>query len=132
MSVLNELSPDTGTRIYTSTDPEYQGWQLVTEEGNPDKNPNNGVVAMESFNGHIYAGTGGAEGIELWRTKGFEPQQDKWIKVIDKKDKWELIVQLVRNIPAQFLNTVISQDFSIFRGFCCLFSFLQDKSINSK
>ena len=84
MSVLNELSQEAGTRIYASRDPEYEGWHLVTEEGDPDKNPNNGVVAMESFNGHIYAGTGGPEGFELWKTISFEPGQDRWIRVIDK------------------------------------------------
>lgn len=84
MSVLNELSEEEGAMVYVSTDPEYRGWELVTGAGDPERNPSSGVVAMESFNGYIYAGTGGPEGFELWRTEEFEPKQDRWIRVIDK------------------------------------------------
>lgn len=84
MSVLDEVTGQDGARVYVSTDPEYEGWELVTKDGDRDKNPTSGVVIMESFNNHIYAATGGPEGFELWRTRGFEPEQDGWKKVIDK------------------------------------------------
>ncbi|OLS02611.1 hypothetical protein [Tissierella creatinophila] len=84
MSVLNELSSDFGTRIYVSEDPEYEGWELVTSQGDRNTNPNDGVVIMESFNNHLYAGTGQDEGFELWRTIGVHPEQNRWVRVIDK------------------------------------------------
>lgn len=84
MSVLDELSEDPKAKIYASTDPEYKGWDLVTADGDLDKNPTSAVVIMESFNNHLYAATGGPEGFELWRTKGNEPRKDEWIRVIDK------------------------------------------------
>ena len=84
MSVLNELSQEFGARIYASKDPEYEGWDLVTGDGDVNKNPTSAVTIMESFNNHLYAATGGPEGFELWRTKGFKPRQDEWVKVIDK------------------------------------------------
>lgn len=84
MSVLDDISGDAGARLYVSTDPEYKGWQLVTGDGDMERNPTSAIVTMVSFNNHLYAATGGPEGFELWRTEGFEPEQDRWIRVIDK------------------------------------------------
>lgn len=84
MSVIDETSVEDGAKIYVSTDPEYEGWNLVTGDGDANSNPTSSVVIMDSFNDHLYAATGGPEGFELWRTKGFKPEQNQWIKVIDK------------------------------------------------
>lgn len=85
MAALDETSDVPSAKIYASTDPERNGWELVTPPGSDSsKNPTQEVVTMASFNGHLYAATGGSEGFELWRTLGNRPEPDKWKLVIDK------------------------------------------------
>jgi hypothetical protein len=85
MAALDESSGVPSPKIYVSTDPERNGWELVTPPGgDKNKNPTEEVVTMISFNRHLYAATGGNEGFELWRTLGDKPEVDKWKLVIDK------------------------------------------------
>lgn len=72
------------TRLYASTDPEREGWQLVDLAGDPDKNPRGAITTLISFNDHLYMATSRVGGFELWRTEGFLPAKDNWKLVIDK------------------------------------------------
>lgn len=73
-----------GTQLYSSYDPERDGWELVDVSGDPDKNPRGNVDLLLSYNDHLYVGTGRPTGFELWRTLEAEPQKDKWKLVVDK------------------------------------------------
>ncbi|HEX2954836.1 MAG TPA: hypothetical protein VHR47_12755 [Bacillota bacterium] len=71
-------------RLYVSSDPEGEGWQLVDLTGDPAKNPHSNIDVLLSFNGHLYAGAALPTGFELWRTRGRLPQKDDWILVVDQ------------------------------------------------
>ncbi len=73
-----------GIQLYSSFDPERDGWELVDVNGDPDKNPRGNVDLLLSYNNHLYVGTGLPTGFELWRTLGPEPQKDRWKLVVDK------------------------------------------------
>ena len=71
-------------QLYSSFDPEENGWDLVDVYGDPDKNPRGNVDLLLSYNDHLYVGTGRHTGFELWRTLGEEPQKDQWKLVVDQ------------------------------------------------
>ncbi|MGI6091607.1 MAG: hypothetical protein ACOYD5_01235 [Negativicutes bacterium] len=70
--------------LFSSTDPENNGWTQIDLNGDPDKNPRGNVDVLLSFNGHLYVGTALPTGFELWRTNGATPQKDDWVLVVDK------------------------------------------------
>jgi len=78
------LTGQGGIQLYSSLDPEKDGWELVDVSGDPDKNPGGNVDLLLSYNGHLYVGTGLYTGFELWRTLGEEPEKDNWKLVVDK------------------------------------------------
>lgn len=85
MSAIDESGTYRDPLIYSSTDPERNGWELVTPPGgDPSKNPSGGVMCLISFNGHLYAATSGKEGFELWRTIESEPGMNRWKLIVDK------------------------------------------------
>ncbi len=85
LATFDNMDKEESANIYVSMDPEKYGWKLTTPNGgDTDKNPAGGVISMISFNNHIYAGTSGKDGFELWRTTGDEPELNKWQLVIDK------------------------------------------------
>jgi len=65
-------------QLYSSFDPERDGWELVDVYGDPDKNPRGNVDLLLSYNDHLYVATARHTGFELWRTLGAEPEKDKW------------------------------------------------------
>lgn len=71
-------------QLYSSYDPERDGWELVDVYGDPDKNPRGNIDLLLSYNNHLYVGTGRSTGFELWRTIGKEPKKNKWKLVVDK------------------------------------------------
>ncbi|QGT99452.1 hypothetical protein SYNTR_0859 [Candidatus Syntrophocurvum alkaliphilum] len=71
-------------RLYSSFDPENEGWDLVDVDGDPNKNPRGIADILFSFNDHLYVGTARETGFELWRTVGTEPELDNWKLVVDK------------------------------------------------
>lgn len=70
--------------IYSSTDPELEGWTLETPQFPSPNMIQGSVQLLESFNEHLYASTISDEGICLWRTIGSEPSQGGWKLVLDK------------------------------------------------
>lgn len=70
--------------LFSSSDPQVNGWTQVDLTGDPDKNPRGNIDLLLSFNGHLYVGTARPTGFELWRTNGTEPQKDDWVLVVDK------------------------------------------------
>lgn len=93
MSTVEELSNNPASYIFEYIPPRggcsEGSWRRVTVDPNtpgfdPNRNPRGQVAIMESFNGHIYAGTINQGGFELWRTEGSNPCVNKWKLVIDK------------------------------------------------
>lgn len=72
------------TLLFTSDDPEQNGWLPVALTGEADKNPRGNIVSMLSFNNHLYVGTGLPSGFELWRTSGPIPELNNWKIVVDQ------------------------------------------------
>ncbi|MPM87825.1 hypothetical protein SDC9_134925 [bioreactor metagenome] len=70
--------------LFSSSDPQNNGWTPIDLNGDPDKNPRGNVDLLLSFNGHLYVGTALPTGFELWRTNGTTPQKDDWVLVVDK------------------------------------------------
>ena len=86
MAVMND-GPQEGVPsiVYSSQDPELEGWTLVTPTGGQEgKNPIGVVWSMAEFNNRLYLGTASKEGFMVWRTNGREPKLDDWTLVIDK------------------------------------------------
>ncbi|OEF97089.1 hypothetical protein [Desulfuribacillus alkaliarsenatis] len=71
-------------QLYSSFDPERDGWKRVPVNGESGKNPRGNVDLLLSFNNHLYVGTARGTGFELWRTLGAEPKKNKWKLVVDK------------------------------------------------
>lgn len=84
MGVVSLALGEPTPRLYVSSDPEREGWQLIDMAGDPDKNPRGGIDVLCSFNGHLYVGTELPGGFELWRTRGRTPQKNDWKLVVDK------------------------------------------------
>lgn len=78
------LMGQAATQLYSSFDPEQDGWEVVDIYGHPDKNPRGNVDLLLSYNNHLYVGTARHTGFELWRTLGAEPEKDQWRLVVDK------------------------------------------------
>lgn len=78
------LMGQAGIQLYSSFDPEQDGWELVDVYGDPAKNPQGNVDLLLSYNNHLYVGTGRHTGFELWRTLGAEPERDNWKLVVDR------------------------------------------------
>jgi hypothetical protein len=78
------LMGQAGIQLYSSYDPENDGWELVDVYGDPDKNPRGNVDLLLSYNNHLYVGTARYTGFELWRTLGPEPEKDRWKLVVDQ------------------------------------------------
>ncbi|MTI95066.1 MAG: hypothetical protein FH749_06195 [Firmicutes bacterium] len=78
------LMGQAGIQLYSSYDPERDGWELVDVNGAPDRNPRGNVDLILSYNDHLYVGTARYTGFELWRTLGAEPERDQWKLVVDK------------------------------------------------
>lgn len=70
--------------LFSSSDPQVNGWSQVDLNGDPDKNPRGNIDVLLSFNGHLYVGTALPTGFELWRTRGTVPVKDDWVLVVDK------------------------------------------------
>lgn len=71
-------------QLFSSYDPEGEGWEAVDVHGDPDKNPRGNVDLLLSFNDRLYVGAGRSTGFELWRTLGPEPERDRWKLVVDQ------------------------------------------------
>ncbi len=71
-------------RLYCSSDPEGDGWELVDVSGEPGKNPRGNIDLLLSYNNRLYVGTGLPTGFDLWRTRGVVPERDNWKLVVDK------------------------------------------------
>ena len=83
MSVINEKSTDINTLIYCSSDPEHEGWQLITSS-EIYNNPRGQAASLCSFNDHLYAGTVLPYGFEIWRTEDTESEKNGWKRIVDK------------------------------------------------
>lgn len=70
--------------FYESTDPEREGWCLISFAGDPDRNPRGGIDIITSFNGQLYLGTSPPGGLEIWRTLQGQPATNEWKLVVDK------------------------------------------------
>lgn len=73
-----------GFRLYSSSDPEREGWELIDVSGEPGKNPRGNIDLLLSFNNHLYVGTGLPTGFELWRTRDVIPEKDNWKLIVDR------------------------------------------------
>lgn len=78
------LMGQAGIQLFSSFDPEQDGWEVVDVNGAPGKNPRGNVDLLLSYNNHLYVGTGRSTGFELWRTLGAEPELDRWKLVVDQ------------------------------------------------
>jgi len=78
------LMGQAGIQLFSSFDPEVEGWEVVNVNGIPGKNPRGNVDLLLSFNNHLYVGTGRSTGFELWRTIGAEPELNRWKLVVDQ------------------------------------------------
>ncbi|MGF7185880.1 hypothetical protein GGQ84_001973 [Desulfitispora alkaliphila] len=47
-------------QLFSSYDPERDGWEQVDVFGDPDKNPRGNVDLLLSYNDHLYVGAGDA------------------------------------------------------------------------
>ena len=71
-------------QLFSSFDPQRDGWEQVDVYGEAGKNPRGNVDLLLSHNGHLYVGTGLHTGFEFWRTLGTEPERDQWKLVVDR------------------------------------------------
>lgn len=70
--------------IYESTDPASGKWRSVNEPGF-DESPVVAVVYdVTPFGDYLYAGTGGSEGFQVWRSLAEGEPPYKWEKVVEK------------------------------------------------
>lgn len=70
-------------QLFSSSDPESDGWQEIDLTGDPDKNPRGNIDLLLSFNDRLYVGTALPTGFEVWRTNGTLPVKDDWTLVVD-------------------------------------------------
>ncbi len=83
LGTMKALGGGVKTLLYASADPAA-GWQEISTDGHPDRNPRGEIASMASFRGHLYVGTALPGGFEIWRTRGCEPALDDWELVVDK------------------------------------------------
>ncbi|MFK8183938.1 MAG: hypothetical protein AB8B99_11235 [Phormidesmis sp.] len=70
--------------IYESADPASGEWRSVNDPGFEGPPVVATVYDMAVFGDYLYAGTGGSEGFQVWRTKAEGTPPYTWEKVIDK------------------------------------------------
>ncbi len=87
MSTVDESSSSEIPYLYSSPDPEFFPWRLITDVNDPDfdpeQNPKGAISNMAVFNNRLYVATSSSEGAAVWRTNGHEPRMNDWTLVVD-------------------------------------------------
>jgi hypothetical protein len=106
VSTVNEIGSSTDTLLYSSPDPEFYPWVLVTDKNaagfDSQKNPQGAISNMAVFNNRIYVATSNADGVQVWRTNGTEPAINEWTKVVgdgfgDPANKYSLAIGVFKD-----------------------------------
>lgn len=87
LATMNEFDESSGPLLYSSLDPEFYSWELLSNPAapgfDPNKNPQNAISNIAVFNNRIYVATSSSNGVQVWRTNGKEPQMNDWTLVVD-------------------------------------------------
>ncbi|WP_139904736.1 hypothetical protein [Clostridium thermarum] len=88
VATLDEANPSPTPLLYSSEDPEFYPWQLVTDYSSPDydpaRNPVGFITNMAVFNNRLYVATSTDQGAQVWRTNGTEPRLNDWTLIADR------------------------------------------------
>lgn len=78
----------TNSLLYSSSDPEYEPFDLVIDPKERDfvpyKNPRGGVNNLSVFNNKLYVGISNDNGAEVWRSNDSNPRNNNWTLISDK------------------------------------------------
>jgi len=69
--------------IYCTDDPASGNWSVVNEPGFGAAPETLCVYEMAVFGDHLYAGTMGLQGFQIWKTDGEGPLPFRWKKIVD-------------------------------------------------
>lgn len=106
LATINEVNPSATPLLYSSKDPEFYPWKLVIDSSKQDfdieNNPKGAISNMEVFNNKIYVATSNADGVQVWRTNGSEPEMNQWTLIVDKgfgdsANKYSLSIGVFKN-----------------------------------
>lgn len=88
IATVDDLSSTANSYLYSSVDPEFYPWQLLTDSSDPnyiyDKNPQGSITNMAIFNNKLYVATSSPDGVQVWRTNKAEPEINDWTLIVDK------------------------------------------------
>lgn len=84
----NAMGGGTTPYLYSSSDPEYEPFDLVIDPRErdfiPSKNPKGGIDDLKVFNNKLYLSLSNDNGAEVWRSKDCNPRNNSWTLISDK------------------------------------------------
>jgi hypothetical protein len=87
ISTIDEGSQSSDPWLYSSEDPEFYPWESLIDINAPGfdhaRNPTSPISNMAVFNDRIYVGVSNANGAQVWRTNGPEPELNEWTLIVD-------------------------------------------------